>query len=223
VLATYFRGEYDREAILRDLGTDLRGCGTLYKLWPSVGTSHSHIHATLQLMDELGIAADGIESLRVHVGDYHAVMCRPLASRRNPSSVADAKFSLPFLVALAAVRGGVGLRDFTQESLRDPAVLAMAQRVTPVPDPALDWKDVLPAGRVEIVTRDGRTASRVGASVPGSSRNPLTWEQLSVKFAECAAASASPLEASRVDRAAELIRTLESVTDVRDILRLLAT
>ena len=43
VFATYFAGKYDRDAILRDLGQEYQGATTLYKLWPSVGTSHSHI------------------------------------------------------------------------------------------------------------------------------------------------------------------------------------
>ncbi|WP_230673268.1 MmgE/PrpD family protein [Rathayibacter sp. Leaf248] len=222
VLATYFHGEYDRHAILHDLGSDFRGAGTLYKLWPSVGTSHSHIHATLKLMEELGIAADDIESLRVHVGDYHAVMCRPLADRRTPASGADAKFSLPFLVALAAVRGGVGLHDFTPAGLDDAAVLALAQRVQPIPNAGLDWTDVLPPGRVEIRTRDGRTATRVGTGVPGNGGNPLTWDQLTAKFVECAGAAAAPLDPMRVSRAAGLIRRLETVSDVREVVDLLA-
>ena len=56
VFNTYFGGRYDREPMLADLGTDFRGAGTLYKLWPSVGTSHGHIHATIRIMHEENLA-----------------------------------------------------------------------------------------------------------------------------------------------------------------------
>ena len=46
--------------MLADLGTEFRGAGTLYKLWPSVGTSHSHIHATIELMAEHHLTPEDI-------------------------------------------------------------------------------------------------------------------------------------------------------------------
>ena len=59
VFATYFAGEYDRDAILRDLGQEYQGATTLYKLWPSVGTSHSHIHATIGIVTEHDLCSRG--------------------------------------------------------------------------------------------------------------------------------------------------------------------
>ena len=55
------------------------------------------------------------------------------------------------------MRREIGVADFTTEALNDPSVLAVAQRVVPVPDKALDWKLEIPSGRVEILTRDGRS------------------------------------------------------------------
>ena len=47
---------------------------------------------------------DHIAEIRVFVGDYHSLMCSPLDLRRAPQTLMDARFSLPFLVAAAAVR-----------------------------------------------------------------------------------------------------------------------
>ncbi|TIX90104.1 MAG: MmgE/PrpD family protein, partial [Mesorhizobium sp.] len=40
-MRTYFNGQYDRQAIVRNLGSEFLGSGTLYKRWPCVGTAHS--------------------------------------------------------------------------------------------------------------------------------------------------------------------------------------
>jgi 2-methylcitrate dehydratase PrpD len=167
IFNTYFGGEYDREAMLADLGSEYRGASTLYKMWPAVGTAHSHIHATVQIVTEKDLSPGDIEQIRVHVGDYHLLMCTPLATRRLPATLVDAKFSLPFLVAIAAVRRGMGVSDFTDSGLQDPEVRAVAQRVIPVKDHRLDWKLELPPGYVEVITRDGRSFGQEGKNVPG--------------------------------------------------------
>ncbi|MFP3802384.1 MmgE/PrpD family protein, partial [Paraburkholderia sp. SIMBA_027] len=81
---------------------------------------------------------------------------------------------MPFLVAVAAVRRNVAISDFTGNALQDPEVLAVSRKVVPVADSAFDWKMELPLGKVEIVTRDGRTFSQVGTAVPGSSDAPMS-------------------------------------------------
>ena len=45
-----------REDSSTDLGTRYTGGLTLYKRWPAVGTAHSHIHATIELVTEHDLA-----------------------------------------------------------------------------------------------------------------------------------------------------------------------
>jgi 2-methylcitrate dehydratase PrpD len=213
-LNTYFAGKYDRGKILERLGTEFTGSATLYKRWASVSTSHSHIHATLGLVEQHDLAVDDIEEIRVYTGDWHDVMCQPLEARRAPTSALDGKFSLPFLVASAAVRRKVGVADFTTEALNDPRVLAVAQRVVPVPDRTLDWKLEIPSGRVEIITRDGRSYEAAGANVPGTVDAPLTWDDLGRKFDDCAAAAAVPLSQDQASMIKRLVQDLETLDDV---------
>ena len=221
VFATYFGGRYDRSAMLRDLGRDFQGSTTLYKLWPSVGTSHSHISATIGVVVDHDIAAEDITEIRVHVGDYHELMCKPLAVRQAPTTLVDAKFSLPFLVAVAAVWRAVRISDFSAAGLRSPQVLAMAQKVVPVADASLNWELDLPPGRVEIVLRDGRTITRTGDRVPGNPEAPLSWEDLARKFADCASTAASVTVGGRIHELLDAARDLENVTDVSELVRLL--
>ncbi|MCL8011300.1 MmgE/PrpD family protein [Streptomyces sp. AS02] len=219
--ATYFGGRYDRDGILEDLGVDYKGGGTLYKLWPSVGTAHSHIHATIELMTRHDLSVDDIDEIRVYVGDYHDLMCRPLEARREPTTLVDAKFSLPFLAAVAAVRRGMGVSDFTAQALKDPRVLSAAQKVVPIQDRALDWKLELPPGRVEIVLRDGRRFERVGTDVPGSPEAPMTWDDIARKFADCASVATVPPSMDQVSKVQRMTRELESLNDATELLRVL--
>jgi len=64
---TYFDGKYDRVAILKDLGADFKGASTLHKPWPSVGTSHSHIHATIEIVRHHNVRVEEIDAVRVYV------------------------------------------------------------------------------------------------------------------------------------------------------------
>ena len=173
IFNTYFRGEYDRAAMLRDLGVDHRGAGTLYKLWPAVGTAHNHIHATVRIVTENDVAVDDIDEIRIHVGDYHRLMSTPLEDRQNPSTLVDAKFSLPFLVAIAAVRRGMGVADFTGgRPRRSPgASRRPARRRGGRQPPRLDAGDPArgrggrPARRPPVRARERRRAR--GAAEPG--------------------------------------------------------
>ena len=220
VFATYFGGRYDRTSMLRDLGVDFQGSSTLYKTWPAVGTSHSHISATIDLIVEHDISADDIAEIRVHAGDYHLLMCEPLNARRAPATLVDAKFSLPFLVAVAAVRRTVRVVDLTAEGLRSPEVLAMAEKVVPVADSFFDWEEELPLGRVEVVLADGRRFARTGHKVPGSLGAPLTWEDLGHKFSSCATVAISTPNAQRIRAALRVAQHLENEVDVMTLIDL---
>lgn len=219
---TYFGGNYDRAKMLEGLGVDYRGATTLYKPWPAVGPAHSHIHATIELVSRHDLRPADIREIRVHAGDYQQIMCNPLEGRRAPSTLVDAKFSLPFIVAVAAVRRGVKLSDFTSGALKDPEVLAVAQKVVPIPDATFDWKYELPLGRVAITTTDGRTLELTGENVPGSPGAPLSWDDVARKFGECAPLAHRPPSAAQVARMQQMTRDLETLEDATDLLRVLA-
>jgi 2-methylcitrate dehydratase PrpD len=221
VFASYFGGGYDRSAMLGGLGTDLLGSGTLYKRWPCVGTAHSHMKAAIDIVTAQNLRVDDIAEIKLHVGDYHDLMCQPLAERRAPATLADAKFSLPFLVAIATVRRGMSVMDFTQAGLHDPAILEAGRKISLVADSALDWKLDLPPGRVEIISKDGRHWLVEGRGVPGNADSPMSWDDLAAKFRECAAVAVKPVGAAAVERAVGLAHSLETLEDATDLIRAL--
>jgi 2-methylcitrate dehydratase PrpD len=220
-MTCYFRGKYDREAILRDLGQTFLGSGTLYKRWPCVGTAHSHMKAAIDIVSEHELRPDDIAEIQLHVGDYHRLMCEPLDQRRAPQTLADAKFSLPFLVSVAVVREGMSVHDFSQKGLHEADVLVVGRKISLVDDPALNWKLELPPGRVTIRTTKGTTWTKTGTKVPGNADNPMDWTQLCHKFRECAAVSAKPLARSQIEKTISLAHDLENLQDATELMRCL--
>ena len=123
------------------------------------------------------------------------------------------------------VKGNVTLRDYTDEGLRDPAVLAMADRVSYRVDP----DDKLPVGghsalsrpTVEIRTRRGEVYRCKPDAVPGDPSRPVDDALLEAKFRDCVSFCVQPIPAANVDRAITLVRDLENVPDVTEIVRML--
>ena len=222
VMNAYFGGRYDRDAIVRNLGEEFLGSGTLFKRWPCVGTAHSHMKAAIDIVTQNNLALDDIAEIRLHVGDYHDLMCQPLAARRAPETLADAKFSLPFLVAVAVVRRGMSVTDFTPAGLRDPLILEAGRKMSFVRDASLDWKLVLPPGRVEILARDGRQWIVEGQQVPGNADNPMSWTDLCAKFRECACVAVNPVSDTKVAKFEDLAGRLEDLPDATELVRCLA-
>jgi len=213
----YFKGEYDREKIVAHLGKEFLSGGMTYKYWPAVGNAHTYIHAAIELMKETDVALDQVTEVKVYVGDFQQRMCSPLDERQVPNTLVDAKFSLPFLVALALAKGRMEVGDFTSEALKDRAVLTLARKVVPVPDTSYNWTSKLPDGKIELVLGDGTRISRLGSKVPGSVELPMTWDELFQKFGSCARAAVSPPSADKVARICSLTRALEGVQDVREL------
>jgi len=218
---TYFAGQFNREGILHNLGNEFLGAGTLYKRWPCVGTAHSHMKAAIDIVIENNLFADDIAEIRLHVGDYHDLMCQPLAERCAPATLADAKFSLPFLVATAIVRRGMTVNDFSASALRAPEVLDAGRKIRLVGDSTLNWTLALPPGRVEIIAHDGRSWIREGRGVPGNTDNPMKWDDICAKFRECASASVIPVPEETIARIQNLARSLEDQADATEIIQTL--
>ena len=221
-MRTYFDGHYDRDAMLHKLGDEFLGGVTLYKRWPCVGTAHSHMKAAIDIVTENNLAPNDIAEVRLHVGDYHDLMCQPLEERRAPVTLADAKFSLPFLVSVAIVRRGMSVTDFSTAGLSNSEILFVGRLVSVTRDPALDWKMELPAGRVEIFAHDGRSWVREGRCVPGNADNPMTWDDVGAKFQECAAESVRAISIDRIIRAMQLAQDLDHAADATEIMRMLS-
>jgi 2-methylcitrate dehydratase PrpD len=226
---TYIRGrEPDWDGIVSGLGVQfplLEEHG--FKVWPACAYTRTTNAATLALRQQHGLGPDDIESITIVGGTGGTqLLCEPIEAKRRPKVSIDGKYSIPFTTAVMAAKGDVTLRDYTQEGLNDPKVLAMADRVSyRAAAQAVTGKGGsadISRTSVEILTRDGRRFEHRATGVPGDPKNPVSWERLEAKFHDCVSFSARPVAAGKVEDAAGMIRVLETVPDATAVVRLLA-
>ncbi|HEM61672.1 MAG TPA: MmgE/PrpD family protein, partial [Chloroflexi bacterium] len=215
----YSRGNYDPTALTRELGRTFEGVNVSFKPWPSCRGTHSYIDAILQIMETEGLRPSEVEGINLVVSPVNRMLCEPLESKQRPATAIDAKFSLPFIVATALVRGRVNLDDFAPEALADGEVLELARKVSYEVDPGVTLKEAV-RGVVELETLRGSVSRRV--DVPyGHPHNPISQEALVAKFKDCAGHAATGIPESRLDDVVDLVWNLEQANDVCEITRLL--
>lgn len=98
-----------------------------FKPWPCCRLSHPYVAVALAARGGM----QGVECRRVlvEVNASAARLCRPLDQRRVPTTLQDAKYSIPFMTAFALVRGAPTLKNLDESVLHDRAILDLAQRI----------------------------------------------------------------------------------------------
>ena len=105
-----------------------------------------------------------------------------------PTTLEGAQFSVPFCVALAALRGPNAFRPLQIESLRDPEVLTLAGRVEMISGE--EFRGSFPAAtpsRVRL-TQGGKEVLATVIHPLGDVANPMSWDQVEEKFHDLARA-----------------------------------
>jgi 2-methylcitrate dehydratase PrpD len=89
-------------------------------------------------------------------------------------------------VAYALLHGAVGLEAFTEATVREEAVLALAAKVSYRIDPANPYPDGF-TGHVRATLEDGRVVEERQPHFRGGQHEPLGAEEIAAKFrANCA-------------------------------------
>lgn len=219
----YYQGNYDRDRFIGDLGTRWNVRENGFKPWPSCGFTHVHIDMIRELTQEHGLKPEDVESITVTVGDFARGQTEPLEEWRRPRNAMLAKLSIPFNVATAMRKGDVAISDFFDECLDDAELLAMADKVASKFDASYNFLpgSGFPGGELEIAMRDGRIHARKQPRAYGHPEKPMSWDSLAAKFRDCASYAAVPPSAERVDKATTMLRNLEAVKNVAEIVSLI--
>ncbi|HVE48854.1 MAG TPA: MmgE/PrpD family protein [Casimicrobiaceae bacterium] len=134
---------------------------------------------------------------------YVARLWEPIDRKCTPPNAYAAKFSAPFNVAVGFIRGEAGLAAFSEETVRDPRILALARKVRYVVDPANPY----PArytGHVRMTLRDGRVVEERQPHIRGGVHEPLSRADLERKFLDNA--HYGSVDASRARRLLEHLK-----------------
>lgn len=168
-----------------------------FKPYPCGTMIHPYIDCARRL------AAKSIEP-----GDVREIVCEtaegivhrlwePLAAKQRPANGYAAKFSVPFCVAYAMLRGNVGLDAFTDANAADPRIAELASKVKYVIDPANPYPDEY-TGHLRVTGAAGQVVELRQPHLRGGQHEPLTRAEIEEKFrANCAYGGWSPERASR--------------------------
>lgn len=158
--------------------------GVSRKRYPTCGAVHPTFDALLDIIRLDSVRADAVDSVHCRITPAAA----RLLSFPQPSNVLEARYSLPFAVAVALVDGEVGLDQFTHEKIQDPAVQKLMKRVSMEVDSSL----ACPNSGADFTTtltmtlRDSRVLSRHVPAPRGPMTTTMTRRDLAEKFRCCA-------------------------------------
>ena len=157
---------------------------------------------------------------RVAVGTNHN-MPNALIHHR-PKNELQAKFSMEFCMAILLIERKAGLEQFTDEVVNRLDVQAMIERVQfgVHPDAEAAGFDKMTT-IIEIELDDGRVLNGRADFGKGSPVNPMTDDELSEKFRQCAEWGKLPKE--RIATVLDMLWHIDSLKDVNELTALLRT
>jgi 2-methylcitrate dehydratase PrpD len=172
------KGDYD--AITGDFGTHWVAETLAFKPYPCGTMTHPYIDCARRLRAR--VKADDVLEMVCEVGEgtVHRLW-EPLAAKQTPANGYSGKFSTPYCVAAGFVRGNVGLSDFTDEAVRDPAVLGLAAKVSYRIDPNNPYPKNF-TGHIRATLRDGSVVEERQPYMRGGAQEPLTRKDIEDKF-----------------------------------------
>lgn len=214
VYGTILADRFEPARALDGLGGALRIQQNYFKRYACCRYNHPALDALLGLAAREGLRADEVERVVVTTIPFGPRMADPA-----PASMLAAKFSIPYAVAAALVRGRADVPAFAEPALADPRIRALAARVEVRVDPEMSPRRTdYPTAVVEVVLRDGRTRSASTTVVRGDFEDPVPASDIVEKFLGLAA---GPLGAARAREVVRVVEETERLEDVRDLTRLL--
>ncbi|MCC2595836.1 MmgE/PrpD family protein [Pusillimonas sp. MFBS29] len=171
----------DWQEVLADIHDTYNICSVTFKNHACCGHTFAPIDGAIVLRGQHNIEPGQVR--RVVVSTYGPAL--DVAGNPSPATAAEARFSIPFVVATALTHGSVRLAAFSDERLADPGLRSLMSRIELAVDPVFDT--AFPgqrAARVFLETVDGKTFEAVQPTRKGDPDMPLSDAELQEKFNE---------------------------------------
>jgi 2-methylcitrate dehydratase PrpD len=173
------KGDYG--ALTGDFGARWVTPTLAFKPYPCGTMTHPYIDCARRLAAR-GFKAEEVTELVCEVGEgtVHRLW-EPLAAKQRPANGYAGKFSTPYCIARAFVHGNVGLDAFTDEAVKETAVLALAAKVRYRIDPHNPYPKNF-TGHIRATLADGRVIEERQPHMRGGAHEPLTRDDIAEKF-----------------------------------------
>lgn len=155
-----------------------------------------------------GVRPEDIVSMRLTVAPVTAKMMGRTALR----SFLDAKLSVVHIAAVALIHGKAGVKEFELAAIEDPRAVRLREHTTLVASESTRGDEA----ELELTLRSGQVLKKHIEHATGGLERPITDAGLDEKLRGLAE---GVLPAARVDRALELMWSLEKIDDAAELAR----
>lgn len=211
----YLNGELDADVLREGLGTRFHMEDLSYKPYPSCRFNHTAIDAALEIRQQEGFDWRDVTAIRSYQTVCGKEACgTPVDVRQNPTTLAEAQFSICYNIACALVNGEVGVADFADVSaLSRPDVAQVTRLVLPLVDDAIEreWGRSVSPTVLEVETRERVFTARVDHA-QGSLARPFSSADVRRKLEDCL--DFGGFDTSKADTVEEAIDGLLDSQDV---------
>ncbi len=210
-----FADEYDLETITQGLGKDFKFLKIYFKPFCSCRYVHFGIEAVQNILREHPLKPEDIDRITIRT-HKNAKQGSDIPDYR---SVLHARLSLQYGIGSLIVRGSAGLKDYTEDAIKDDKVQEIARKTVIEVDPEIQKAYPNPRSMiVEITDINGsRYANRVDHA-KGSPENPMTEKELRAKFDDITGDVIDSGRREEIAKAAAGARNTEKAADIARLL-----
>ena len=219
-LAAYSRKSLP-ELVTMDLGKTFEILKTSVKPHACCRYLQSPIDGLIELAVKNNIQPGDVDRVEVAVLEAGwPLVCEPPERKYAPANAVDAQFSIPFGAASALAYRAAGLDQFTGGAYLSLEIRDLMRKVVMVKDNRIEknfpaeW-----AASVQVRLKNGKTFENYIRFPKGDPENPMTWDELSAKFASLAQRVLPP---ERCGQIIDQVSKINPSTSLRDIWKLTA-
>jgi len=215
-LMDVFGPDWDEDKMTGGLGESYRILSCSMKAFPTEALTHTHLTATLKLVKENNIQPEDIEEVIITtIARACDILFDP--HKYEPDSRETADHSLPYCIAAAIVDRQVTVNSFSDEKLHDKRIREVIHKIKG--EASIEFEKMFPAkqpSKVVIRTKDGKAVSQYLEYPKGDPREPMTDEEIAVKFN---ALSSAVLSSERQAEIRTMIYNCENIGQTSELLR----
>ncbi|RGX56695.1 MmgE/PrpD family protein [Anaerotruncus rubiinfantis] len=221
--AVHMTPDHRPEWYTKELGERYLILDTLLKHWPANMWNQTAVELAYVMTEKYGISPEDIDEIILDPPTQLRMAIRP----EGYTSLTQAQFSIPFCIAAMLYDRTPGAQWYSAENMKDPKVLALAQRVKSGPSEQhtlggsfIIWQNgSYPMKTMTIKTKNGKVYEEQMDTHPGHPQQMMSWEELGSRFR---IQSASVLTPAQQDAAISAIEKLEDCGDLSTICHLFA-
>lgn len=190
--------------------------GATIKMYPCGSLGQPTMDALLKVVKEYDLSFKDVKRITVRAGPN---ILEPLRYT-TPETELQAKFSLQFGLATLLLKRKAGLREYTDDWVRDPNLRRTMRKVETLLDDEISRMGVdKMRSKLEVELVNGEKIQKIVDTARGTPENPFTSWEIDEKFMDCAG---FVLNKGRTIEAINVINNLEMAKSVKELTSILA-